>query len=85
MKLNPRALAYASAALWGGGVLLVGLANLAAPDYGREFLEVLSSVYPGYSAARSFDAVLIGTGYGIVYGAIGGWLFAWLYNRVRKA
>ena len=84
MKLNPKALAYVSAALWGGSVLFVGLLNLAAPDYGREFLELLGSVYPGYTVDRTMPSVLIATGYGMVDGAIGGWLVGWLYNRLVK-
>ena len=84
MKLEPRALAYASAALCGLSVFLIGLANLSSPEYGREFLELLASVYPGYSAERTLESVLIGTGYALVKGAAVGWAFAWLYNRVAK-
>lgn len=84
MKLNPKALAYVGAALCGGSVLFIGLVNLSYWDYGREFLELLASVYPGYTAERSFESVLIGTGYALVKGAALGWLFGWLYNRVAK-
>ena len=85
MKLDPKALAYTGAALCGGIVLAVGLINLAAPTYGLEFLEVLSSLYPGYSAERSIESVLIGTGYALVKGAGLGWLVGWLYNRLAKS
>ena len=54
MKFNIRALALASAILWGGCVLLVGVANLICASYGQHFLEMLSSFYPGYHATRSF-------------------------------
>ena len=84
MRLNPKALAYAGAALCGGSVLLVGLANLSWPDYGREFLELLASIYPGYTAERSIESVMIGTGYALVKGAVLGWVFGWLYNRLLK-
>jgi len=46
MKFNIRALALASAILWGGCVLLVGVANLICAGYGQHFLEMLSSFYP---------------------------------------
>jgi len=82
--LNPRALAYAGAALWGTSMLLVGLINLSVPDYGREFLELLASVYPGYHTDRTIEGVMVGTGYALVDGAVSGWLLAWLYNRVLK-
>jgi hypothetical protein len=65
-------------------VFLIGLVNLSSPDYGREFLEMLASVYPGYSAERTFESVLIGVGYALVKGAAVGWAFAWLYNRLVK-
>ena len=83
-KLNPKALAYASAVLCGGSILLIGLINLSSPDYGLEFLELAASVYPGYSAERSIESVIIGTGYALVDGAVCGWLLGWLYNRLAK-
>jgi len=84
MKLHPRAMAYAMAALWGGGVFLVGLINLASRAYGLEFLELLASVYPGYEVTRTFGSVLVATGYALAEGAVSGWLLGWLYNRVLK-
>lgn len=84
MRLDPKAMAYASAALWGLAVLLVGLINLARPSYGVEFLQLVSSVYPGYHAAPSLGSVLVGTGYALVDGAVCGWLFGWLYNRAAQ-
>lgn len=80
MRPSMRALAFTCAVLWGGCLLAVGLINLAVPTYGLDFLRGMSSVYPGYHASRSFLEVLVGTGYGLVDGAIGGLIFAWLYN-----
>ena len=85
MTLNPKALAYAGAALWGGSFLLVGLINLSSSSYGLEFLELLSSVYPGYTVDRTIESVFVGTGYALVDGAVGGWLLGWLYNRLIKS
>lgn len=85
MRLDPKALAYTGAALWAGSFLLVGLVNLSAPTYGLEFLELMASLYPGYTADRTFESVLVGTGYALVDGAVGGWLFGWLYNRLIKS
>jgi len=85
MKLDPKALAYTGAALWGASFLLVGLVNLSASSYGTEFLDLMASLYPGYTADRTFESVLIGTGYALVDGAVGGWLFGWLYNRLIKS
>lgn len=80
MRLSAKAMAIVSAIFWGACILLVGLINLAAPAYGVNFLRGLSSVYPGFHASRTVLDVLVGTGYGIVDGAVGGYLFAALYN-----
>ena len=82
MKLSVKALTYASAILWGLAVLYVGIANLIWPPYGGEFLQLISSVYPGYKAVASVGNVIVGTLYAVVDGAIGGALFAWLYNHL---
>ena len=84
MKLDPKALAYAAAALCGGSALIVGLLNLSAPDYGGKVLELLASIYPGYHAERSLASVLVLTGYALVKGAAAGWLAGWLYNRLVR-
>jgi hypothetical protein len=44
------------------------------------FLQLAASIYPGYKASAGFGQVIIGTLYGLVDGAIGGAIFAWLHN-----
>jgi hypothetical protein len=80
MRLSVKSLAIVSALLWAGGILFVGLVNLAVPAYGTVFLQCTSSIYPGFHNSRTFVDVLVGTGYGLVDGAVGGLLFGWLYN-----
>jgi len=80
MQLSLKGLAIASGVVWGGAILFVGLINLATPSYGVGFLQLLASVYPGYHFSRGAGDLLVGTLYGLVDGAIGGLLFAWLYN-----
>jgi hypothetical protein len=80
MKLDIRTLALAIGLYWGGAILITGVANLIWPGYGQAFLQVLASIYPGYSGAATFGQVIIATLYGLVDGAIGGAVFAWLYN-----
>ncbi len=84
MKLSVRALALTAGLFWGGAILMVGLVNLASPGYGRAFLELCSSIYPGYHAASSLGSVIVGTLYGVVDGGIGGAVFAWLYNLLAE-
>ncbi len=84
MKFNVKALALASAILWGLAMLVTGLANLIWGNYGQQFLQTMSSVYPGYHATRSIIEVIVGTLYGVVDGLVGGAVFAWLYNELAK-
>ena len=85
MKFSIKGLALASAILWGLAMLVMGLANLMWGNYGRLFLETMSSVYLGYHATRSIAGVIIGALYGAVDGLIGGAVFAWLYNQFAKS
>ena len=81
MKLSVKALAMTSGLVWGGAMLTCGLVNLAARPYGRRFLEVMSSVYPGFHNSRTLGDVLVGAGYGFVDGAVAGSVIAAIYNR----
>ena len=85
MRLSEKAMAFVSALLWGTGVLLVGLIHLVVPAYGKAFLEGVSSVYPGFHGARSLADALIGTGYALLDGGIGGFILARLYNLAARA
>jgi len=85
MRFDIKALALACAILWGGATFLVGLVNLIVAGYGQNFLEMLSSCYPGYHATRSIGEVVIVTLYAIADGLIGGFVFGWLYNRLVKS
>lgn len=80
MQLSVKGLAWSMGLLWGGAMLLVGLFNLTFPSYGVAFLEWAASFYPGYHGAAGFGSVVVGTLYGLVDGAVGGALLAWLYN-----
>ena len=66
--------------VWGGALLLVGVANVFAGGYGQAFLDVMASVYPGYHAAGTLGDAIVGGLYALVDGGIGGAVMAWLYN-----
>jgi hypothetical protein len=70
------------AVLWGGSILVVGLANAIWPTYGQAVLQLSASVYPGYAGTPGVGQTIIGALYGILDGAIAGAIFAWLYNLV---
>jgi len=85
MRLNVYALALTAGLFWGSAILVVAVANLAWPNYGNAFLDLASSIYPGYHPGASIGAVITGTLYGLVDGAIGGAVFGWLYNAMSWA
>ena len=84
MKLNIKGLAITCAIFWGGSILVVGGLNTVWTGFGGAFLEVVASIYPGYSGEPGFGQVIIGTLYATADGAIGGAIFAWLYNCFAK-
>jgi len=84
MKLSIKAMSSVSALLWGASILVVCLLHLAMPHYGTGFLDGISSIYPGFHGGRSFADALLGTGYAIVDGGVGGFILAWLYNTFAQ-
>ena len=82
MRLSLKALVIAAGILWGGCILSVGLVNLAAPTYGTAFLQMASSIYPGFHNSHSFVDVIVGTLYGVVDAGFGGFIFGWIYNLI---
>lgn len=82
MRLSLKALGISGAILWGGAILMCGIANLASDSYGTEFLRVVSSIYPGFHASRSFADILVGACYALVDGGLAGVVFGWLYNWI---
>ncbi len=84
MKINTKVLSLTLGIMWGGSILFVGLLNLLWPSYGKIFLELVASIYPGYHPVSSLGQVIVATGYGLVDGAIGGLIFGWLYNLFAK-
>jgi membrane associated rhomboid family serine protease len=59
---------------------MVAVTNLIWPGYGTRFLQVVASIYPGYDSSGSIGAVIVGTVYALIDGAIFGLVFGWLYN-----
>jgi len=82
MTLSVKGLALTSGILWGVGCFLIALVNQIWPPYGDEMLALMGSLYPGYREIAGFGSVLVITFYALVDGAIGGAVFAWLYNKL---
>ena len=81
MKLSIKSLAITAGIVWAGAVLMVGIAQQVWPGYGAEFLGMVASIYPGYSVG-GFGSVIVGTLYAALDAAVGGAIFAWLYNML---
>jgi len=84
MRLSMKAISTVFALLWGASILVVCLLHLAVPAYGTGFLDGVSSIYPGFHGAKSYADALLGTGYAVVDGALGGLALAWLYNVIAR-
>jgi len=80
MRFNVTALTLAVGLIWGAAILVVASANQIWPGYGRAFLDLVASIYPGYHPSSGAGSVVIGTLYGLVDGAIAGAVLGWLYN-----
>ncbi len=80
MRFNVTALALAVGLIWGAAILVVTSANQIWPGYGRAFLDLVASIYPGYHLGPGAGPIVTGTLYGFVDGAVGGAVFGWLYN-----
>ena len=85
MRLNLKALTIAAAVVWAAAVLIVGVANSIWPGYGKMFLMMLASIYPGFGATGTIGDALVGSGYALVDAAVVGFVFGWLYNLMAGA
>ena len=84
MRFNVIALSLTAGLFWGAAVLIVAAANLIWPGYGRAFLELAASIYPGYRPGPGIGPLITGTLYGLLDGAVGGAVFGWLYNLLSR-
>lgn len=85
MKISIKAFTITVAIFWGGAFFLILIANAISPDYGKPFLEMMDSLYPGYKFERTFFEIVVGTLYALLDGAIAGLVFGWLYNTFSKS
>jgi hypothetical protein len=77
VKLNVRAFALTSAILWGFGLFLVTWWIIVL-DGATGDVTFIGRIYRGYSISPIGS--VIGLVWGLVDAAIGGAIFAWLYN-----
>jgi hypothetical protein len=80
VKLSLKAMIIAGALFKTIVFLFISLMNLVLRPYGGAYLAMLSSLYPGYDPVNVPIAVIVGTIYSLLAGALAGLLFACLYN-----
>ncbi len=85
MRMNVLALSIASGLLWGTAICFVSCVNLVWPEYGSAFLDVMASIYPGYTPGTGVGPLVTGTLYGMADGACAGAFFGWFYNMAVAA
>jgi hypothetical protein len=80
VKLSLKAMIIGGALFKAFVFLFISLMNLILRPYGGAYLAILSSLYPGYDPVNVPIAVIVGTLYSLLAGALAGFLFACLYN-----
>lgn len=77
--LNAPKFGLALGILWGLAVLILGIAATYA-NYGLSFVDLFSTMYIGYDI--TLIGSIVGGIWGFLDGLIGGFIFAWLYNKL---
>lgn len=80
MRLSVKGMTIAAGLLWAAAILCVGIIHMADPSYGVNFLQMTSSVYPGFHSAGTAQGLAVGTIEGFIDGAITGLVLSLLYN-----
>ena len=80
MRLSVKGMTIAAGLLWAAAILCVGIIHIADPSYGVNFLQMTSSVYPGFLSAGTAGSLAIGAIEGFIDGAITGLVLSLLYN-----
>ena len=81
-QLNTKAFSLALGLMWSIGILFISIIALIFEGYLQNIVEFLSSIYLSYSL--SFFGIIIGMIWAFIDAAIGGFVFAWLYNKLAK-
>lgn len=80
MQLSVKGLALACGITYALAMLGGGLMALVWPEWGARFMDLAGSLYPGVGDV-GFGSAIVAALYALIDGAIGGAIFAWLYNR----
>lgn len=81
MSLSPKALALAAGIL-NGGVWFLVMAFSLLTGIGDITIQVWGALTPWFS--YTWGGLVITTIENFLYAFVGGWIFAWLYNRFQR-
>jgi len=81
-KLNTKSVALSLGIMWSLGIFFISILTLITNSYLHNVVDFLSTIYLGYSL--SFGGIVTGMIWGFFDAAIGGFVFAWLYNKLSK-
>jgi len=81
VKLGAKALGLSCGIIWAVSVSFMGLMAPSCP-WAMHFVYIVKPFYIGYDGG--IVGSLIGAFWGFVDGGIGGFLIAWLYNKLAK-
>ena len=81
MKKEIKRFAIAGGIIWGGVMFLTTIAALAT-GYGMAFLQVMASIYPGYTITATGS--IVGLIYGFLDVFICVYVSTWVYEQVKK-
>jgi uncharacterized membrane protein YedE/YeeE len=79
--LDPRAFGLACGLLWAGGVAFIAV--IARFGWAERLESLISDAYIGYG--ESERGIAIGAVWAFFDAAIGGYTFAWLYDRLVRS
>jgi hypothetical protein len=79
-RLDAKASGLAFGIMWSFGVLILSLVSLFSETYLHNIADFFSSVYLGYEL--NLMGIIIGMVWGFFDAFIGGFVLAWLYNKL---
>lgn len=79
--VDAKKLGLAGGIIWGVVLFLITLISVCT-GYATEFLNLIISIYPGFSI--TYAGSLVGLVYGFVDGFIALFLLGWIYNGLLK-
>ena len=79
VMLNPQKLGLAAGIMWGFSMFVLTIIAIYT-GYSSQFLNLMASIYLGYSI--SWGGSFVGLVYGFIDGFVGLFIFGWLYNKL---